>query len=138
MRIGSALAFLGTRMAKRTVNTVERKIVWSGIGAVLGTIAVVFFLIAAYEFLIPAVGRVWGAGLLALVCALLGVLAFFAPTILAWLEKQFGEKEIKPMEAIHQEAHAVVDQFGPFRVGLTAFLLGLSAGRTVRGAVARK
>lgn len=43
MRIGSALAFLGTRMAKRTVNTVERKIVWSGIGAVLGTIAVVFF-----------------------------------------------------------------------------------------------
>jgi hypothetical protein len=135
--MGSALGFLGARMAQRTVDAVERKIVWGGTGAVLVTTALVFLLIAAYQYLLPNIGAVASAGLLGLICGALGILAFFAPKMLSWLEKQSGQEEIDPMKAIHQEAHAAVDQFGPYKVGLTAFMLGLSAGRGVRGAVRR-
>ena len=138
MRMGTAVGYLGKRMAQRTVNAVERKVVWGGTGAVLATIAVVFVLIAAYESLLPVLGPVGGAAALAAVCAVLGALAFFTPQILNWLERTFREQEPKPMEVIHQEAHAAVDQFGPLRVGITAFMFGLTAGRTLRGAMAAR
>lgn len=138
MKMGSALAFLGTRVAKRTVDAVERKVVWGGTGAILSTVALVFVLIAAYQYLLPLIGPVTGAVLIAATCAALGVLAFFTPNILSWLEKQGGSQEIDAVGAIKEEAHAAVDQFGPLKVGLTAFLFGLSAGRTVRGTVRKE
>lgn len=138
MKMGSALTFLGARMAARTVNAVERKIVWGAAGAILVTTALVFLLIAVYQFLLPKIGAVASAGILGVACAGLGALAFFAPKILAWIEEQGRrEDELDPMKAIDEEAHAAVDQFGPFKVGMTAFMLGLSAGRTVRGTVRR-
>ena len=132
MKFGSAFTLLGARLAARTVNAVERKIVWGGTGAILVTTALIFVLIAAYEYLLPEIGPVGSAGLLAAVCGVLGVLAFFVPKMLEWLEKQGRGSEVDPMKVIDKEAHAAVDQFGPFRVGMTAFMLGLSVGRGVR------
>ena len=92
MKMGAALGYLGARMAKRTVDVVERKVVWAGTGAVLCTIAVIFLFIAAYEYLAPSLGPVGAAALLAIVSAVLGALAFFMPNILSWIERQSGEQ----------------------------------------------
>lgn len=131
--ITNVVGYLGTRVAKRAVDSLERKIVWGATGAVLCTVALVFLMMAAYLYLSPWLGPVWSAGLLALVSAVLGVTAFFAPSILSWLETQAHPEENRAMGAIDEEAHAAVDYFGPLQVGLSAFMLGLNAGRSVRG-----
>lgn len=127
------VGYLGTRVAKRTVDNIERKVVWGATGAVLCTLALVFLMMAAYLYLSPWLGPVWSAVLLALICAIFGVAAFFAPSILTWLERQAHGEENGTMNAVDEEAHAAVDYFGPLQVGLSAFMLGLSAGRSVRG-----
>ena len=71
------VGYLGTRVAKRTVDNIERKVVWGATGAVLCTLALVFIMMAAYLYLSPWLGPVWSAVLLALICAVFGVAAFF-------------------------------------------------------------
>lgn len=131
--ISKIVSFLGERVAKRAVNTLERTLAWSAVGAVLCIIALVFLMMAAYQYMASSLGYAPSAGLLGVFAAVLGVLAFFAPKIMDWLERQVA-KPAEPVTMIQEEAHAAVDHFGPFQVGLSAFMLGVTAGRTVRNA----
>jgi len=131
--IGNIVNFLGARVAKRAVSTLERTVVWSAVGAVFCIMALVFLVLAAYQYMAPSLGGPLSAGLLGVFAAALGVLAFFAPKIMDWLERQVSEPAT-PVTMIEEEAHAAVDHFGPFQVSLSAFMLGVTAGRTVRGA----
>lgn len=131
--IGNLVSFVGARVAKRTVDSLERTVVWSAVGAVFCIIAIVFLMLAAYQYMSPSLGGALSAGLLALLTAVIGALAFYAPKILDWLERQVSEPA-DSMGMVQEEAHAAVDHFGPFQVGLSAFMLGVTAGRTVKSA----
>lgn len=131
--IGNIVKFLGERVAKRAVNTLERTLAWSAVGALFGIIALVFLMLAAYQYMAPLLGHPASAGLLGVFAAIIGVLAFFAPKIMDWLERQVAKPD-EPVTMIEEEAHTAVDHFGPIQVGLSAFMLGVTAGRTVRNA----
>jgi hypothetical protein len=134
--LGKLVAFAAERVAGRAVDAMERRLVWGGLGAVLSLAALVFLLVAGFVFLQREIGTLPTATALAAICAILGLIGFAMPSFLGWLEQQ-AEREKDPVtqiaDEVDKEAHAAVDYLGPLQVAVSAFMLGLSAARGIRG-----
>jgi predicted membrane-bound spermidine synthase len=133
---GNLVAFAAQRVAGRAVDAMERRLVWGGFGAVLSLAALVFLLVAGFVYLQREFGTLSTAAIMAGSCALLGLLGFSMPSVLNWLERQ-AERDKDPVsriaDEVDEEAHAAVDYLGPIQVAVSAFMLGLSAARGLRG-----
>ena len=132
--LGSALTYTASRLASRAVDSVERKIVWSGISAILMIAALVFVLTATFLYLQTQFGTLNASLLLAGTCCALGVVFFWMPSILDNIEKYADDETTaeKLGDAIDQEAEEAVDTFGALQVGVSAFMLGLNAARSIK------
>jgi hypothetical protein len=136
--IGNLIAFAVSRVATRTVNSLERKIIWSVIGGLFVAAALTFTLLSAFWGLQAYIGSLRAAGVLALASVLFGVIGFRMPLLLNWLGRQARSAEVAESsvseiaETIDEEAQAAVDVLGPVQVVASAFMVGVSAGRSMR------
>lgn len=137
--LGKFVAFIASRLASRTIDAVERKIVWSAIGGLLFSAACVFGLMFAFWILQAEIGGQKAAGVLAAACLVLAIIGFWMPSILNWFERQVERTQDENAtaenmsEKVDEEAHAAADYFGALQIVASAFMAGLSAGRSLRG-----
>ena len=133
--IGKLVAFAFSRVAHRTFDTIERRVVWSTIGALLAVATLVFALTFAFWLLQAQLGGVAAAAILAGACAILAGLAFAMPTVIDRIEERAEDDKsaVESMaETVDEEANAAVDYLGPLQVVISAFMLGLTSGRQLR------
>lgn len=138
--LGRLVAFVAGRFASRAIDAVERRVVWSAIGGLLFAAACVFGLMFAFWVLQSEIGAQKAAGILAAGCLVLAIIGFWMPSILNWAERQAESTEDESTttaeeagEAVDEAAHAAVDYLGSLQVVASAFMVGLSAGRSMRG-----
>lgn len=137
--LGRLIAFIASRFASRAIDAVERRLVWSAIGGLLFAAACVFGLMFAFWVLQSEIGAQKAAGILAAGCLVLAIIGFWMPSILNWAERQAESTEDESTtaeeasEAVDEAAHAAVDYLGSLQVVASAFMVGLSAGRSMRG-----
>jgi len=135
---GKLLSLAASRLAASTIDTVERKIVWSAIGGIFFVAGLIFILMFSYFILAAYIGSLRAAGVLALACVVVGIVGFWMPPLLNWIERQASDADEKSSvaefaETVDEEAHNAVDVLGPVQVVASAFMAGLTAGRSVRG-----
>lgn len=135
---GKLLSLAASRIAARTIDSVERKIVWSVIGGIFFVAGFIFVLIFAFYGLKGYIGSLPAAGVLALACAAVGIIGFWMPPVLNWIERQASDADDKSSvaefaETVEEETQTAVDVLGPAQVVASAFMAGLTAGRSVRG-----
>lgn len=133
--LGRMGAYILTRAAGKAVDTVERHVIWGGIGGLLLTAAFVFLMTASFVWLQNEIGRQAAALALAGACVVLGLISFKIPALMEWSQRQTAQhqspvEEVK--EAVEEEAQAAVDVLGPMRVAASAFLLGFGAARQLK------
>lgn len=139
--IGKLVAFAFGRVAARTVDSLERRLVWSAIGGFLICAGAVFALVLAYSLLEAEFGTRTAAAALALGCIGVGLVGLWVPSLLDWADRSAGASTSPAAdiaETVDEEAHAAVDALGPMQVVASAFMMGLSAGRTVAPARSSK
>lgn len=132
---GKLIAFAARRVTARAVDTIERQVVWGLIGGALLAAAGVFLLVFLYWLISQQLGPLAAAVILAAVCAVAGFIAFRMPAAIEEMQHDEHEDQSTPeqiAETVDEEAHAAVDYMGPLQVVASAFLLGMSAARTVR------
>jgi hypothetical protein len=134
--LGRALSYAASRLASRAVDSVERRIVWGSISAVLMLAALVFVLTATFVYLQAQYGTFQSAIILAVFCAALGFALFWVPSALDRIEELAVKDDDGPAEeladAIDEEAREAVDTFGALQVAVSAFMLGLNAARGLK------
>lgn len=126
------LPTLAQLVAGDVVENVERRLLWTAVASAFLLAGLVFILIAAYAGLSGAVGTINAALILAIACAAAGVLGFYMPTVVEEVEDAFEEDQTVA-EQVDEKAHEAVDLLGPLQVATSAFMLGMTAGRKVRG-----
>ena len=134
--IGKLISYAFGRAASRTVDSLERRLIWSAIGGFMMSAGAVFGLILAYIFLESEFGARTAVASLAGGCIVVGAIGFWMPTLLEWLRRPTRTSTASSTEiaeAVDEEAHAAVDTLGPIQVIASAFMMGLSAGRSMSG-----
>jgi len=133
--IGDAVLYAANRATGDAVAKVSRSIGWYAAGVLMLIVAVGLVLTAIFWLLQPELGSVAAALVIAGAVGLLGGASLAVPSLIAAREKaeELREAEVSPMADVSEEASQAVDYFGAARVLLTAFVLGISAGRTVKG-----
>lgn len=133
--IGNALTYAASRLASRAVDSVERKIVWGGVSGIFIIAALIFGLTASFVYLQAQYGTMQSAIAMMIACAALALVVSWMPTILNKVEK-YAEADETPgeqlVDAVDEEAREAVDFFGPLQVTVSAFMLGLNAGRGLK------
>lgn len=114
------------------VESVERRLIWTALAAVLLVAGLVFVLTAAYVGLSSSIGSVYAALILAFACVAAGILGLYMPTVVEEVEDVMEEDQ-SVAEQVDEKAHEAVDLMGPLQVATSAFMLGMTAGRKVRG-----
>lgn len=137
--LGNLLTFGAARLAGRAVDSMERRIVWGGLSGFLMLAALTFGLIAGFIYLQSHYGTMQAALALMLACAVAGLLVSFVPAIITKLENRARANAQanttaaeRLSETVDEQAHEAVDFLGPMQVAISAFMLGLNAGRGVR------
>lgn len=135
-------AFVAQRLAVGAVDALERRLIWSGIGAVLMLAAMIFGLVAAYILLARQMDPFAAAGILAIACATLGALGFYMPKVIDAAEEALEEDQQKDpvtaiAETVEEEVEAAADYFGPVQVAVSGFMLGYSAARQLKSSAAQ-
>ncbi len=133
--IGDAVLYAANRATGDAVAKVSRSIGWYAAGVLMLTVAVGLVLTAIFWLLQSELGGVAAALVIAGAVGLLGGASLAVPSLIAAREKaeELREAEVSPLADVSEEASEAVDYFGAARVLLTAFVLGISAGRTVKG-----
>lgn len=133
--IGDAVLYAANRATGDAVAKVSRSIGWYAAGVLMLTVAVGLVLTAIFWLLQSELGSVAAALVIAGAVGLLGGASLAVPSLIAAREKaeELREAEVSPLADVSEEASEAVDYFGAARVLLTAFVLGISAGRTVKG-----
>jgi cobalamin biosynthesis protein CobD/CbiB len=132
---GKLIAFATRRVTARAVDAIERQVVWTLVGGALLSAAGVFLMISLFWLISSELGPLAAAVILAGVCAVSGLIAFRVPGTIEEIEHHHEDDEPtteKIAETVDEEAHAAVDYMGPLQVVASAFLLGVTAARTVR------
>ncbi|MDZ4842799.1 MAG: hypothetical protein SH859_11770 [Hyphomicrobium aestuarii] len=133
--IGDAVLYAANRATGDAVAKVSRSIGWYAAGVLMLIVAAGLVLTAVFWLLQSELGGVAAALVIAGAVGLLGGASLAVPGIIAAREQaeELREAEVSPLADVSEEASHAVDYFGAARVLLTAFVLGMSAGRTVKG-----
>ncbi len=133
--IGDAVLYAANRATGDAVAKVSRSIGWYAAGVLMLIVAAGLVLTAIFWLLQSELGSVAAALVIAGAVGLLGGASLAVPSLIAAKEKadEQREAEVSPLADVSEEASQAVDYFGAARVLLTAFVLGISAGRTVKG-----
>jgi ABC-type transport system involved in cytochrome bd biosynthesis fused ATPase/permease subunit len=140
--IGDFLTYAATRATNGAVENVSRRAGWYAAGASVLLCGLFFVVLAAFWTLEPSYGAVQTAGIIAGICMILALLCFVVPSVVqAQQHRRAVEKAravdpvTETIEAVNVETAEAVDYFGPMKVVLTAFMLGMGAAKQLRGAV---
>lgn len=133
--IGDAVLYAANRATGDAVAKVSRSIGWYAAGVLMLIVAAGLVLTGIFWLLQSELGSVAAALVIAGAVGLLGGASLAVPSLIAAKEKadEQREAEVSPLADVSEEASQAVDYFGAARVLLTAFVLGISAGRTVKG-----
>lgn len=123
-------ADVASLLTGRKLEMIERRVIWYSVAILMFTIAFIIASIWAFELLASEFGLV-NAGIIMIALFLaLGAISVMMPTLLPEPEPSQTEQVV---EVVEEEAQAVADALGPIQLAASAFLLGLGAGRRVRG-----
>ncbi len=138
--LGNVALYLANRAASGAVGSVSRWASWGAAAAIFLASSVVFGLVALYWWLETQYGPIASAGIVAAGAALAGFICLSAPAVMDATERAAAARareKVGPVsatvEAVNKETEAAVDYFGPLQVVASAFLVGLSTGRKLRG-----
>jgi uncharacterized membrane protein YedE/YeeE len=138
--LGNIVLYLANRAASGAAGSVSRWASWGAAAALFLASALVFALVALYWWLETQYGPIRAAGIVASGAAMAGVICLSAPAIMDAMERRAMARErekVGPVgvtvEAVNKETEAAIDYFGPLQVLASAFLVGLSTGRKLRG-----
>lgn len=133
--IGEAVGYAASRAASEVAEPVTRWLLWGSAAILLLLGAFAFGLVAIYWYLAEQYGSLAAAGLTAIGCLVLALIALSIPPLISSYNRRFDTRPdaaTATIEAVQQEAREVVDYFGAAKVMATAFMFGLGAARRVR------
>jgi hypothetical protein len=138
--IGDFLAYAATRATSGAVENVSRRAGWYAAGTSVLLCGLFFVVLAAFWTLEPTYGAVQTAGIIAGACLFLALLCFVVPSLVQAaqhrrvIEKaKVADPVAQTIDAVNVETAEAVDYFGPMKVILTAFMLGMGAAKQLRG-----
>lgn len=139
--IGDFLAYAATRATSGAVENVSRRAGWYAAGTSVLLCGLFFGVLAAFWTLEPSYGPVLTSGIIAGACLIIALLCFVVPSIVQAAQRRRIVEKAKvtdpvaeTIEAVNVETAEAVDYFGPMKVVLTAFMLGMGAAKQLRGA----
>jgi len=139
--LGSIALYVANRAAAGAVGSVTRWASWSVAAILFATLAVAFAAVSAFTYLEIDYGAPLAGAMIAAAALVIALVCLAIPAILDALDRQFAKRALKKdgvvvttVDAVNKETEAAVDYFGPLQVVSAAFLVGLRAGRSVRGA----
>jgi drug/metabolite transporter (DMT)-like permease len=133
--IGDAVLYAASRATSSAVESVTRRVTWVSIAAVFILAAFVFALTLAFWFLQDRLGSLQAAGIIAAVCAVVGLVCLSMPTLIERVQRARHRQESPvstAVAAVDEEAKEAVDYFGALRVVGAAFLFGMGAARRLK------
>jgi hypothetical protein len=133
--LGNALLYAASRATSSAVDNISRYAMWVVVASVFLVCGLVFGLLVAFWLLEPEVGTLNAAGLIAIGCAVAGLICLAIPGLVAWVQRVRKPPE-SPVAAtvavVEEEAREAVDYFGALQVVATAFMLGLGTARRLK------
>jgi len=133
--LGNALLYAASRATSSAVDNISRYAVWVVAASAFLLCGLVFGLLVAFWILEPEVGALNAAGLIAIGCAVIGLICLAIPGVVSWVQRVRKPAE-SPVAAtvavVDEEAREAVDYFGALQVVATAFMLGLGTARRLK------
>lgn len=137
--IGEFVAYAASRATSGAVENVSRRATWYAAGASVLLCGLFFLVLAAFWTLEPVYGPIQTSAIIAGSCLLLAALCFAIPSVVQAVQHRRAVEKAKvadpvaeTIQAVNVEASEAVDYFGPMKVMLTAFMLGMGAAKQLR------
>ena len=134
--IGDAILYAASRAAGPAAERLTRTVTWFAVAGFMFVVATTFGVVALFWYLEPRLGSIPAALSIAGGACLVAFTCLAIPSVSAIADER-AENGNPPIasafESAETEAREAVNYFGAARVLMSAFILGLSAARTLKG-----